>query len=279
MKKRTKILLAKIGLLIALSMGAVWAAFPTVWMLFSSFKTNAEIFSYPPRFITENFSFKAYEAIFKSPEKMRYFFNSYLVATAATLLALFIAIMTGYAFSRYNFKGKKALNSLIISTQSVPPVALLIPYFIMVLALQLYDTYWALILTYTVMTIPYAILMMTGYFNTLPKEMDEAVKIDGGGSFITLWRILVPVSVPGLVSVAIYTFMQAWNEYMFALVLTRTNEMRTVPIGIQMLMGQHAYEWNQMMAMSFLGCLPILILFIIFQRKFIGGMTAGAVKS
>jgi multiple sugar transport system permease protein len=130
-----------------------------------------------------------------------------------------------------------------------------------------------------VFTLPYAIIMMTGYFNTLPRELDEAVKLDGGGALATLWRILVPVSIPGIVSVGIYTFMISWNEYLFALTLTRTQEMRTVPIGIQLLMGQHSYEWNEMMAMSILGSLPVLILFLFFQRFFMGGLTSGAVKA
>jgi multiple sugar transport system permease protein len=121
--------------------------------------------------------------------------------------------------------------------------------------------------------------MMTGYFNTLPKELDEAVKVDGGGPMMALWRILVPLSLPGLVSVGIYTFMIAWNEYLFALTLTRTEDMRTVPIGIQLLMGQHSYRWNEMMAMSILGSLPVLVLFLVFQRYFIGGLTTGAVKN
>jgi len=130
-----------------------------------------------------------------------------------------------------------------------------------------------------VFTLSYAIIMMTGYFNTLPRELDEAVKVDGGGPMMALWRILVPLSVPGLVSVGIYTFMIAWNEYLFALTLTRTEDMRTVPIGIQLLMGQHSYRWNEMMAMSILGSLPVLVLFLVFQRYFIGGLTTGAVKN
>ena len=130
-----------------------------------------------------------------------------------------------------------------------------------------------------VFTLPYAIIMMTGYFNTLPRELDEAVKVDGAGSFTALWRVLVPISVPGLVSVGIYTFMIAWNEYLFALTLTRTDDMRTVPIGIQLLMGQHSYEWNEMMAMSILGCIPVLSSSSSSSGYFIGGITAGAVKS
>ncbi len=130
-----------------------------------------------------------------------------------------------------------------------------------------------------VFTLPYAILMMTGYFNTLPRELDDAVKVDGGSNFFALWRVLVPISVPGVVATGVYTFLLAWNEFLFALTLTKSTEMRTVPIGIQLLMGQHAYEWNQMMAMSLFGSLPILVIFLVAQRYFLAGMTAGSVKS
>jgi multiple sugar transport system permease protein len=166
----------------------------------------------------------------------------------------------------------------IISIQAVPPITLLIPYFGLIVALRLHNTYAALILTYMVFTLPYAILMMTGYFNTLPKALDEAVMMDGGSRFMALWRVLVPIALPGIVATGIYTFMLAWNEFLFALTLTKTVDMRTVPVGIQLLMGQHSYEWNEMMAMSALGCLPVLILYLIFQRYFIAGMTAGSVK-
>ena len=269
----------KAGVILALIVGAVFAGFPVFWMLVSSFKANPEIFANPPKVITENFSFDAYTTIVQDPVKVRYFINSYVVALSVTALTLIVAIMAAYAFSRYEFPLKRPLNMIIVSVQAVPPITLLIPYFGLMVTLKLYNTYAALILTYMVFTLPYAIIMMTGYFNTLPKELDEAAKVDGAGSMSALWRILVPISIPGLVSVGIYTFMIAWNEYLFALTLTRTQEMRTVPIGIQLLMGQHSYEWNEMMAMSILGCIPVLILFLFFQRFFIGGMTAGSVKS
>ncbi|MFH5824257.1 carbohydrate ABC transporter permease [Georgenia sp. AZ-5] len=266
------------GLIVALVLGAMFSGLPVLWMALSSFKSNAEIFEYPPRLITENFSFDAYTSILTDPVKLRFFGNSYFVSLSVTLLTLFVAVLAAYAFSRYEFPLKRPLNVVIVSVQAVPPITLLIPYFGLVVGLGLYNTYAGLILTYMVFTLPYAIIMMTGYFNTLPRELDEAVKVDGAGPLTALFRILVPISVPGLVSVGIYTFMIAWNEYLFALTLTRTEDMRTVPIGIQLLMGQHSYEWNEMMAMSVLGCIPVLLLFLFFQRYFMGGMTAGAVK-
>lgn len=263
---------------IGLVLGALFAGLPVIWMIASSFKSNTEIFAYPPRLIDESFSLGAYTAVMTNPEQVRFFVNSYLVSLLVTLFTLIIGILAGYSFSRYDFRFKKFLNLIIIGVQSVPPITLMIPYFGLIVALGLYNTYWALVLTYMVFTLPYAIIMMTGYFNTLPRELDEAVMIDGGSSRTILWRVLVPISLPGIVSVGVYTFMLAWNEFLFALTLTRTNDMRTVPIGIQLLMGQHSFEWNQMMAMSVLGSLPVLLLFLIFQRYFIAGMSAGSIK-
>ena len=262
-----------------LAIGLVYAGFPVLWMLVSSIKSNTEIFSVPPKLFPKIFSLHAYQTILGDSSKVRFFLNSYLVASMVTLLTLLVAIMSGYGFSRYTFKLKKPLNLFIISTQTVPPITLLIPYFGLVVAFRMYNTYLALIFTYMVFTLPYAILMMTGYFNTLPREIDEAVMIDGGSSFFALRRVLVPISVPGIVATGVYTFLLAWNEFLFALTLTKTTDMRTVPIGIQLLMGQHAYEWNEMMAMSMLGSIPILILYLVAQRYFIAGMTAGSVKS
>ena len=264
---------------LGLIIGLVYACFPVVWMLFSSLKSNTEIFSIPPELFPKEFTLKAYNSIFSSPMKVRFFLNSYLVAMVVTLLTLFVAILAGYSFSRHSFKLKKPLNLFIISTQTVPPISLLIPYFGIVVTFRMYDTYFALIFTYMVFTLPYAILLMTGYFNTLPKELDEAVIIDGGSSFTALWRVLVPVSIPGIVATGVYTFLLSWNEFLFALTLTKSTEMRTVPIGIQLLMGQHSYEWNEMMAMSILGSFPILIMYMVAQRYFLEGMTAGSVKN
>lgn len=276
--KRNSIRLQRAIQVLLLTIGSLFAGLPILWMLSASFKKNSEMFASPPRFITEGFSFDAYIAILTNPVKLRFFLNSYIVALSVTALTLLVAILAAYALSRYEFRLKGPFNAMIVGVQALPPITLLIPYFGLVVALGLYNTYAGLILTYMVFTLPYGIIMLTGYFNTIPRELDEAVKVDGASSFTALWRVLVPVSVPGLVSIGIYTFMLAWNEFLFALTLTRTENMRTVPIGIQLLMGQHSYSWNEMMAMSIMGCLPVLVLFLFFQRYFIGGMTAGAVK-
>jgi len=276
---RTKRTLAKAGVIAGLVIGALFAGLPVVWMLSTSFKDNGEVFQNPPNLITDSFSLDAYREILTNGAQLRFFLNSYVVAFAVTILTLLVALLAGYAFSRFRFPFQRTINAVIVSVQVVPPITLVIPYFGLVVALGLYNTYLGLILTHMVFTLPYAIIMITAYLNTLPRELDESVKVDGGTSWTALWRILVPISVPGLIAVGVYTFMISWNEYLFALTLTRTDDMRTVPIGIQLLMGQHSYEWNQMMAMSILGSVPVLLLFLLFQRRFIGGLTAGAVKA
>lgn len=263
-----------LGLLVA----GMFAGLPVLWMMSTSFKANSEVFEFPPRLVTASFSFDPYVAILTDSVRIRFFVNSYVVALSVTIMTLLVGTLAGFALSRYEFPFKAALSTVIVSVQAVPPITLLIPYFGLMVSFRLYNTYPGLILTYMVFTLPYAVILMTGYFNTLPRELDEAVKVDGAGSWTALWRVLVPIAIPGLVSVGVYTFMISWNEFLFALTLTKTENMRTVPIGIQMLMGQHSYNWNEMMAMSILGCLPVLVLFLFFQRYFIGGMTSGAVK-
>ncbi len=270
---------ARIFIWIGLLAGAAFAGLPVLWMLSSSFKSNREIFEFPPRLLTESFSFDAYLAILSDPSRLRFFINSYVVAICVTILTLVVAIHAAYAFSRFTFRMKHPLKLLIISVQAVPPITVLIPYFGIIVALKMYDTYPGLIFTYMLFTLPYAIIMMTSYMNSLPRELDEAVRVDGGSSMTALWRVLVPVSVPGIVSVGVYTFMIAWNEYLFALTLTSSESMRTVPIGLQLLMGQHSFQWNEIMAMSILGSIPVLALFLFFQRYFMSGLTSGAVKN
>lgn len=276
-RKKTRCI--KVAIIIILTIGALFPAFPILWMVLSSFKPNVEIFAWPPTWIPRDFSLGTYISIFHNSEQLRFFINSYLISIVVVIFTLCFSILASYALSRFDFPGKGLINTLIISVQAVPPITLLIPYLSLVVMMNLYNTYGALIFTYMLFTLPYAILMMTGYMNTLPEDLDEAVMIDGGSRFRALWTVLVPTALPGLVSVGMYTFMRAWNEYLFALALTKTNNMRTVPVGINLLMGQHAYKWNEMMAMSVIGSLPVIILFLLFQKYFIAGMTAGSVKS
>ena len=262
----------------ALLIGAGFAAFPVVWMLSSSFKSNTAIFAFPPQLIDDTFSFRAYIEVLTTPAVLGYFVNSYLVAIAVTLLTVVTSILTAFALSRYIFAGRRAFSSVVFGVQGVPPITLLIPFFGIMALLGLYDTFLGLILAHVVITLPYSIVMMTAYFDGLPVELDEAAKLDGAGPMRILWQVLTPIALPGIAAVAIYTFMVSWNEYLFALSLTRADSHRTIPVGIQLLMSQYNIQWQEIMAVSILGSLPVLVLFLVFQRYFIGGLSAGAVK-
>jgi multiple sugar transport system permease protein len=269
----------KTGLYVALLAGAIFAAGPVVWMLSSAFKSNADIFAYPPRLIAKSFSAGAFTAMFNDPQEIRFFVNSYVVGLSVTALTILVSVVAAYALSRYKFALREPLKVMIIGVQAIPPITLIIPLFGVVIALHLYNSYEGLSFTYLVFTLPYSVIMMTAYFNSLPRELDEAARIDGAGTMRTLWRVILPLSRPGLVAVGFYSFMISWNEFLFALTLTQTNNMRTVPVGLTLLMGQYNYQWNQIMAMSVLGCLPVVILFLIFQRHFVSGLSSGAVKA
>jgi multiple sugar transport system permease protein len=259
--------------------GGIFAGGPVVWMLSSAFKSNADIFEYPPKLIDNSFSAAAFTAVFDNPEEIRFFVNSYAVGLSVTALTILVAIVAAFALSRYKFALREPLKVMIIAVQAIPPITLVIPLFGVVIALHLYNSYEGLILTYLVFTLPYSVVMMTAYFNSIPRELDEAARIDGAGSMRTLLRVILPLARPGLVAVGFYSFMISWNEFLFALTLTQTDNMRTVPVGLTLLMGQYNYQWNQIMAMSVLGCLPVVILFLIFQRHFVSGLSSGAVKA
>ena len=268
----------KILIYVALILISCIVGFPIFWMLAMSFRSNVEIFKVPPSLIPEKFTFEPYIEILSNIEYLNFFKNSYFIAIIVTLFSLVVASFAGYGFSRFEFKGKKLSNLFIVATQTIPPISLLIPYFGLIVVFKLYNTRLGLILTYTSFCLPYSILMMTGYMNTIPTELDEAILVDGGNRIVALFRVILPIAVPGIIATGIYTFMLAWNEFLFALTLTKSIDMRTIPVGISLLMGEHAYKWNLMMSMSILGSLPLLILYLFAQKSFISGLSAGSIK-
>ena len=246
-------------LIIGLILGAVFAGFPVLWMLSSSFKTNTEIFAAPAA-ADHRAASRSTPTRRSSPTRPSCGSSSTATSSPLSVTAPDAARRDPGRRTRSaasSSAARRIINVVIVSVQAVPPITLLIPYFGLMVALGLYNTYPGLILTYMVFTLPYAIIMMTGVLqHPAARSSTRPSRSTAPARWTALWRILVPISVPGIVSVGVYTFMIAWNEYLFALTLTRTDDMRTVPIGIQLLMGQHSYEWNQMMAMSILGSHP-----------------------
>jgi multiple sugar transport system permease protein len=205
------------------------------------------------------------------------------VSSAATLISLVIAVFAAYAVSRYRFKGRTAFTTTVLSTQMFPGVLFLLPLYLIFIninqtfGIQLAGTRLGLIITYLTFTLPFSIWMLAGYFDNIPRELDEAARVDGSSAIGALFRVILPVARPGVVAVGVYSFMTAWGELLFASVLT-TQESRTLAVGLGEYSTQVNIYWNQIMAASLVVSIPVVIGFLLLQRSFVAGLTAGAVK-
>jgi multiple sugar transport system permease protein len=235
------------------------------------------------RWIPSQITFAPFSDIWQTVPLAQYFLNSVIISGSATVISVVIAILAAYALSRYRFTGRRAFSLIVLSTQMFPGILFMLPLFIIfiniqqVIGIQLYGSYLGLILTYLTFSLPVAIWMLTGYFDSLPKGLEEAANIDGASALGTLVRIIIPLSMPGIVAVAIYSFMTAWNELLFASILT-TSTTRTLAVGLQGYATQSNVYWNQLMAASIVVSIPVVVGFLALQRYMVQGLSAGAVK-
>ncbi len=263
----------------ALIVAAVVMMFPVAWMLTVSIRPNVEVMKIPPQWIPTIFTLAPYAKVLGSSRYLRTFANSYFIALVVTAVSLFVGALAAYALARFRFRGQRSVIMFLIITQMFPLVLLCIPYFRIVVRLGLYDTLTSLILVYTTFTLPFCILMLRSYFVQIPKEMEEAAMVDGCNRLGAIVRTLVPLSFPALVGAGLYTFLLAWNEFLFAVVLIESWEKRVITMAIYSLLAEFVTEWNMMMAFSVLASAPLVVAFIFLQRYVVQGMTAGAIKS
>ncbi len=261
-----------------LGVAAVVTLFPVAWMLTVSVRPNVEVMKIPPQWIPSVFTWEAYTQVLGNPRYLRTFLNSYLVSLAVTLLSLLIGALAAYALARFRFRGQRLVLMFLIVTQMFPLVLLCIPYFRVMVRLGLFDTLAALMLVYTTFTLPFCILMLRAYFAEVPREIEEAALVDGCSRLGAIARILLPMSVPALVGSGLYTFLLAWNEFLFAVVLIESWENRVITMAIYSLLAEFVTEWNMMMAFSLLASAPLVVAFIFLQRYVVRGMTMGAIK-
>ncbi len=252
--------------------------FPMYWIVISSFKTNLETHSVPVTFLPQVWSLDAYREIFQRRDFGHYMNNALIVSVATTLWGVFVAAWSGYGFARYNFRFKAALMAFVLIAQSFPRILLVIPYFDMANRFGLKDTYLGLILAYSTFIQPLCLWIMKEYFEQIPRELDEAALVDGASPYRAFWDIILPLARPALGATAIIGFLTAWNEYEFALVLTSTENVRTISVAIASFIGEFTTEWNQVMAAAAVGTIPVVIVFLFFQKQLMHGLTGGAVK-
>jgi multiple sugar transport system permease protein len=232
---------------------------------------DTNLLTWPPNF--RNFS-----DIFSHTTFGRSIFNSAFVSVTVTVLCMFIASLAGYAISRFKGRVFSWYLTLLLVLQMFPGVLLLIPLFVIFKGLGLINTLFSVILSYLTLNLPFSIWMLKGFFDTIPTELDEAATIDGCGPFSTYYRIILPISLPGLSSVAIFTFLNSWNEYLLASIFLRKESIRTITVGLQQFVQQFSSQWGQLMSASTLATIPTLIFLIVAQKYLIEGLTAGSVK-
>ena len=263
---------------LALTVLAVILLFPVYWMVVCSFMESHYLTVIPPHLIPVDPSFANYADIISNEKYLTYFKNSFISAGGTVLLSLLISIPAGYGFSRYEIPGKNGILSTIMSVQMFPVVVILISLYAFYLNMGLMSTYLGLILADTTMVMPLSITLIKSFYDTVPKSLDEAAKIDGAGRFQTLVQIVFPLVTPGVIAVCIYTFLNAWDDYLMSLILMQ-GDMKTLTVGIaETFLGEYCYNYGGMMAFAFIGSLPIVILFVFLQKYMIAGLTAGAVK-
>ena len=261
-----------------LGISSIIVLVPMLWMISTSVKIESETITIPPKWIPDNPTFDSYSRLWTEYPFLTYFKNSIIIVIGAVVLSVFFSCLSGYGITRFKFKGKNSFLTFVLVTQMFPSIMLLIPFYKVLDLYGLKDSLLGMILVYTSFTIPFCTWMMVGFFRTIPLELDEAAIIDGCSRWKAFYKIVLPMTLPGISSVAIYSFITAWNEYMFAQVLITSPELKTVPLGIADLNGFYKILWNDMMAASVIASLPLVILFIFLQKSFISGLTAGAVK-
>jgi multiple sugar transport system permease protein len=261
-----------------------FAVIPMAWMFSTSLKSQFAAIQQPPRWIPLEPSLNAYKNLL-SPESqtggrfLRYFWNSVLVSTSTTVIGLLVAIPAAYAFSRFRFPGRNALFFAVLVRNMFPVIVFLIPLFLLMKNFHLIDTYWSLILTYLTFGLPLSIWLLKGFYDNIPPELERAARIDGATRFRAFWSIVMPLSAPGIIATGIFTFIGAWNEYVYAATFLNTDRLKTLQPGLQKFFGEFSTNWPGLMAAQFASSVPIVILFLVLQRYFVRALAEGATKA
>lgn len=263
------------GFLILVSL---YALFPFLWMLSTSLKTEAEAFRMPPTWIPIQPTIDAYIGIWVRKNFGIYFLNSTIISLGTAILSTFFGALAGYGFSRFIFKGRKFLIGFFLATQMLPGVLLVGPYFKILSKFGLYDTRTGLIIAFLTICLPFSTWMMKGFIDRVPEALDQAALVDGCSRFGVFFRVILPISAPGMVATIIFAFLLAWGDLLWVLCLTSTESMITVTLGIARTVGEFRIIWPMLMAGALMGGMPAIILYLLLQRLLVQGLTAGAVK-
>lgn len=265
-------------LLVMLSLGALITVVPFIYMISTALKGPVYVFEIPPRIIPEHPTIQNFISAWTANQFSRYFMNSIFVTAVTVLTILLLASMMAYAFARYEFFGKKFLYGIVIFFMTMPAMSLIVPQFVLARRLELMDSLTGLIVLYVAQNLPFAVFLLNRFLEEIPREIEEAALMDGASPWTIYQQIILPLCKPALATAAIFAFLGAWDEFVWASTIINTPELRTLPVGIAVFQGVHTTNWGLVFAASLIAIVPVLIMFISLQKYFVKGMVAGAVK-
>jgi ABC-type glycerol-3-phosphate transport system permease component len=256
----------------------VIGAFPLAWMLSTALKPSGEIFATPPTLVPKAVTLENFQRLFAETSFLTYFTNSVGVSLATVLLTLTVSAMGAYALTRFTFAGRERVAGLILMTYMFAPIMIIIPFYILVKQLGIVNTRLALVLSYTTFCLPFCLWLLRAFFRAIPLDLEEAALVDGAGRPRAVWYVVLPLALPGIIAAGIFTFILAWNDFLFALVLITSDELKTLPVGVNDLFNATIVDWGMIMAAGVMITVPAVAFFAAVQRYLVQGWGAGGVK-
>jgi multiple sugar transport system permease protein len=268
----------RLGLYAGLLALTLFSAFPFYWMVISSLKTFSELLAGAPTFWPARLSWGFYANVLTSTSFPTFFWNSLVVTLATTGVAVTLASFAGYGLARLRFRGKRLVGRSVLLGYMFPQILLVVPLFVAIVRLGLADSYLGLTLTYVTFAFPFATWLLTAYYQTIPVELEEAARIDGASNAGAFFRITLPLALPGIATAAIFSFILAWNEFLYGLVIMNSEAKKTLAVGLYSFVGGEFSRWGEMLAASTMIVLPVLVFVLLVQRHIVSGLAAGALK-
>jgi multiple sugar transport system permease protein len=275
---RDKTIWQKIMIVVALVVLVVNGIYPLVWIFLTSIKNELELTQVPITYFPQTPNFGNYAQVFQAQPFARFFLNSLVISSLSTILCVTIAAFAAYALARLRLRYRRIISIIIVAASMFPIVSLIVPLFQIMRGLGWLNTYWSLIIPYATFSLPISTLVLTAFFQGIPEDLESAAMIDGCSRFGALWRIIVPLAAPGVVTAAILAFVNSWNEFLLALTFNSAPDMKTVPVGVMLYQGEFTFPWPLISAAIIITIIPIVVLILVFQRRIISGLTAGGVK-
>jgi multiple sugar transport system permease protein len=266
------------GRYLLLTAGAAIMILPFLYMLSTSFKGQQYVLTTPPQWIPHPATAGNYTSALRSDHFGQYFLNSVIVAAATTVVSLLLSSMMAFAFARFRFPGRELLFRILLLGLMIPAMMLIIPQFVLAKYLGLLDSLTGLVVFYVASSLSLNVFLLRGFFEAIPAELEQAMEVDGAGPVRRYWRLILPLARPALATATIFTFLASWDEYPWALTIINSPAKETLPLGIALFQGQNSTLWGLVFAASVVAVVPVIVVFLVFQRHFVQGLTAGAVK-